>query len=93
MLAQVFAGETQREVGATSTITQGVLLDFARRIVWKLYSATKDQVLFKRKIVGLLSITVHVRDVRPLLVRWLGEPPADLDADNAPTPPLDFSKT
>jgi hypothetical protein len=56
---------------------------FARQ-AWEWYDAHAADVVFSRRILLVSTVTVRVRDLRPLLVQFLAEP-------DAPAPARDWS--
>lgn len=51
---------------------ESALRGFVKRVVWELYRSTQNQVILQKKIL-FFSVTIRVRDIRPLLVMWVGE--------------------
>lgn len=76
MLARQYA--TAARTADVQGVPQQALLDYARRLLWQLYHATENHVVFSKRILGMFTLTVRVRDIRPVLVMWLGNPPADI---------------
>jgi hypothetical protein len=81
------AETTAHEVGIGVQAARGgigvapdALLRFAARLLWKLYKATENDVIIDRRVL-FCNVRIRVRDLRPVLVMWLGEPPVDLGGD------------
>lgn len=48
------------------------LLYFLRDIIWKLYTEHENDPIIKLRKWGF-SVTIRVKHIRPLIVKWFGE--------------------
>jgi hypothetical protein len=54
-------------------VSRNDLLAFLRDIVWKLYEENKNDPIVQIRKWGI-RWTLKVHHIRPLLIRWFGEP-------------------
>jgi hypothetical protein len=70
--AEIFLGGSVADT-SLETFDRKLLLTVISDLVWKLYAQHENDVIIKLKKWGI-GITVRVKHIRPLLVKWFGEP-------------------